>query len=131
MSNTTSGENKKKTILLIEDDPVLSKMYQTKFSNEGFEVLVANDGVKGYNMTFNNDVAVMILDIMMPKMSGIEILEKVRSTAKGKNLPVIVLTNLVQKEEKSKAIGLGVEDYLLKAEITPSQLVEKAKKYIN
>jgi DNA-binding response OmpR family regulator len=117
-------------ILLVEDDPLLTRMYQSKFNAEGFKVLSAQDGVTGLKMAQEEKVDFMVLDIMMPQMSGIDLLEKLRTGSQGKDTPVIVLTNLTEKEEEEKARKLGVKEYLLKANLTPGEVVEKIKKYL-
>jgi len=118
-----------KTILIVEDDPLLTKMYQTKFESEGYNVLVASDGIVGLSMAKKGGMDVIVLDIMMPQLSGIDLLAKLRKTTKGKNIPVIVLTNLASGEEESRAKSLGVKEYLVKADQTPTALVEIINKY--
>jgi DNA-binding response OmpR family regulator len=127
-SNTV--QNKQPVILLVEDDPVLSRMYSEKFRNEGFSVLTAYDGEAGYIKAIEEDVDMVLLDIMLPKLSGTDLLAKLRQTAKGQTLPVIALTNLAEKEEQEKAISLGVKEYLVKAMQTPEKVVETVKKYL-
>lgn len=118
------------TILLIEDDPLLIKMYSTKFAKEGFEVLNAHDGEEGLRMALDNKVDFMIVDVMMPKLSGSDMLVSLRQSEKGKSIPAIVLSNLTQQEEAAKLQSLGVKEYLVKANLTPSEVVEKVKKYL-
>ena len=120
----------KKTILLIEDDPLLVKMYQTKFENEGYQVLVATDGEEGLKAVIEGKADLIILDLMMPKISGIELLTRLQSGKAAKVMPVLVLTNLTQEEEKSKLMALGVKEYLIKANYTPTQVVDIIRKYI-
>lgn len=123
-------ENNKKTILIVEDDPILSRMYSEKFSYEGFAVEVAKDGQEALDSASSKSIDLILLDIMLPKMSGTDFLKKFISTTKGKSVPVIVLTNLAEDTEKQKALELGVKEYLVKAMQTPEQVVEKIKKYI-
>lgn len=118
------------TILLIEDDPVLSRMYAEKFRHEGFNVKTALDGEAGLQEALSNGISIILLDIMLPKMSGTDLLEKLRSDSKGKDIPVVALTNLAEQAEKDKAMKYGVKEYLVKAMQTPEQVVEKVKKYI-
>lgn len=120
----------KKTILLVEDDPLLVKMYSTKFTKEGFNVITAQDGEEGLRVATTTKFDFMILDVMMPKMSGIDMLTKLRSDPKYKEVPVIVLTNLTQKEEAVKVQSLDVKEYLVKANFTPSEVVAKVKQYL-
>jgi CheY-like chemotaxis protein len=121
----------RKTILLVEDDPLLVKMYSTKFTKEGFNVITAQDGEEGLRIATTTHFDFMILDVMMPKMSGIDMLTKLRSDPKYKSVPVIVLTNLTQKEEAVKVQSLEVKEYLVKANFTPSEVVAKVKQYLS
>jgi len=131
--NSTAGvfdEPAKKTILLIEDDPLLVKMYREKFEMEGFRVISAEDGEKGLDAAFNEKVDIVILDLLIPRLSGMDFLKKLRESEMSKDLPVIVLSNLSEREEQDKARQLGVKEYLLKANLTPTQVVEKIKLYV-
>lgn len=120
----------KKVILIVEDDPVLLKMYTEKFGFEGFKVLMARDGEEAMKVGESEKVDIILLDIMLPRMSGTDFLEKFRATPKGKSVPVIALTNLAAEEEKQRAIKLGVEEYLVKAMQTPEEVVEKVEKHL-
>ena len=120
----------KKVILIVEDDPVLLKMYTEKFGFEGFKVLMARDGEEAIKVAGSEKIDIILLDIMLPRMSGTDFLEKFRVTPKGKNVPVIALTNLAAEEEKQRAIKLGVEEYLVKAMQTPEEVVQKVEKYL-
>ncbi len=130
MTNTITTTNNKPTVLIIEDDPLLSKMYKTKLETEGFEVLTADDGGGGLGIALSQKVDFILLDIMMPKMSGIDFLTKLRQDPKGKDLPVIVFSNLIDQEKLQKAKALGAKEYLIKAELTPAQLVTKVRQYL-
>lgn len=124
-----SKENQK-IILIVEDDPILLKMYTEKFTFEGFTVLNAKDGQEALDKATKENMDIILLDIMLPRMSGTDFLEKFKATAKGKDIPVIALTNLAEEEERLKAIKLGVKEYLVKAMQTPEQVVEKVKKHV-
>ncbi|KKQ37123.1 MAG: hypothetical protein US53_C0027G0003 [Candidatus Woesebacteria bacterium GW2011_GWA1_37_7] len=124
------GAASQKVILIVEDDPVLLKMYTEKFTFEGFSVLNAKDGEEALKTALTQKIDIILLDIMLPRMSGTDFLEKFRQNPKGSQVPVVALTNLAEEEEKQKAIKLGVEEYLVKAMQTPEQVVEKIKKYI-
>ncbi|OGM75477.1 hypothetical protein A2382_00370 [Candidatus Woesebacteria bacterium RIFOXYB1_FULL_38_16] len=119
-----------KSILIIEDDPMLQKMYKTKFESEGFLVWTASDGETGLNMALAQRPSIVLLDIMMPKLSGMDMLIKLRADLTGKTIPVVMLTNLSQQEEVDLAMQLGVKEYLVKANNTPGEVVEKVKKHI-
>lgn len=120
----------KPKILLIEDDSFLSSMYVTKLEISGFEVEAAEDGESGLEKvkSFNPDL--VLLDIILPKMSGFEVLENIRKDADTKDIPVIMLTNLSQRDDVERGLDLGAQDYLIKAHFTPSEVVTKIKKYL-
>lgn len=118
----------KSKILIVEDDLVLSKMYKTKFASEGFSVLTAEDGEEGLKVAIEQRPAVILLDIMMPKLSGMDLLRKLREDQVGKSIPVIILTNLAQKTDADEAAKLGVKEFLVKANLTPAQVVEKVRR---
>ena len=117
-------------ILIVEDDPVLLKMYTEKFGFEGFKVLNAKDGEEAFRVSQAEIINIILLDIMLPKMSGTDFLEKLRLTPKGKDISVVVLTNLAEEAERQRAIKLGVKEYLVKAMQTPEQVVQTIKKYL-
>lgn len=125
--------NKKNNIkiLLVEDDPFLLSMYSVKFELEGFTVMTAEDGEKGLNMAKKEEPDIILLDIMLPKMDGFEVLKELKKDEKMKKIPVILLTNLSQKKEVSQGLSLGADDYLIKAHFMPSEVVEKILKVIN
>jgi CheY-like chemotaxis protein len=126
-----ANNTNQKIILIVEDDPVLLKMYTEKFSFEGFKVLNARDGEEALKVSQAEMVDVILLDIMLPRMSGTDFLALLRQSPKGKSIPVIALTNLTADEERQKAIKLGVEEYLVKAMQTPEKVVEIVKKHLS
>lgn len=117
-------------VLLIEDDSLLSKMYKTKLNMEGFNVLVAEDGETGLKMALEQKIDFIILDVMMPKISGLDLLVQLRQNPKGKNIPVIVLSNLAEEEKMKKAVSLGAKEFLIKANVTPGDVAAKVKQYL-
>ncbi len=117
----------KKIILIVEDDPVLLKMYTEKFTFDGFSVLNAKDGQEALGTALKEKLDAILLDIMLPRMSGTDFLEKYRENPKGKNTPVVALTNLTEEAEKQRALNLGVKFYLVKAMQTPEEVVVKVK----
>lgn len=119
-----------KTILLVEDDQILVRMYTRKFENEGFKVLSAFDGEEGWKnlSTDTPKPNIILLDVMLPKINGFELLEKIKADQETKNIPVILLTNLGGgQEDREKGQKLGAADYLVKSDLTPAQIVEKVK----
>ncbi len=119
-----------KSILLVEDDPFLIDIYTTKLEESGFSVEVANDGEVALRKARENKPDLVILDIVLPQIDGWEILRKIKSEPEFKNLKVIILSNLGQKEEVEKGIKLGAVKYLIKAHYTPSQVIKEIKKTI-
>ena len=120
----------KKVILLIEDDPFLVGMYKDKLVSEGFEVIVAEDGFVGLNAAVTKHIDLILLDILIPKLSGIDLLARLKQDVKGKDIPVIALTNLSDTANEEKVRNYGVRDYLVKSDHTPSQVVEVIRKYL-
>ncbi len=117
-------------ILLVEDDSFLLSMYSTKFELENFNVLIAEDGEKGWKFAQTEDPDVILLDIKLPKMDGFEVLKNIKENKETANIPVILLTNLSQKEDRDKGLEMGADDYLVKAHFMPSEVVGKIKKLI-
>lgn len=119
-------------ILLVEDEPFLSGMYQTKLKLEGFEVAQAYDGEQALDQLRQAKFDLVLLDIMMPKLNGFDVLKEIRKSNDPDlaKIPVIILTNLGQKNDVEQGLLLGANDYIIKASFTPAQVVEKIKKYI-
>jgi len=119
-------------ILIIEDDKLLSKMYAEKFKLEGFDVVVAQDGEEGLEYVSEKNPSFILLDMMLPKFTGQDVLHELKKRASNNTTPpIIALTNLAQKEEAQKALKLGAKEYLVKAMYTPDQVVEKVKFYLD
>jgi len=123
-------ESKNIKILIVEDDNFLLNMYADKFRAENFEVFISEDGAKGVKLAKEQIPGIILLDIMLPKMNGFEVLEKLKADAKTKNIPVILLTNLSQKEEVKKGLDLGARDFLIKAHFMPNEVVDKVKEVV-
>lgn len=118
-------------ILLIEDDSFLLKMYATKFEMEKFNVLLASDGETGVKIAKGENPDIILLDIMMPKMNGFDVLKILKKDESTKRIPVILLTNLNQKDDIEKGISMGAVDYLVKAHFMPSEVVKKVTDILN
>jgi len=118
-------------ILLIEDDSFLLSMYATKFEIENFKVIMAEDGDKGVRLAAKEIPDIILLDIILPKMDGFEVLAQIKANSKTAKIPVILLTNLSQKDEIDKGLKMGAVDYLIKAHFMPSEVVDKIKKLLN
>ncbi len=119
-------------VLLVEDEPFLSGMYQTKLKLEGFDVVAAADGEEALEKVKAQEFDIVLLDIMMPKLNGFEVLKSIRGDANKKiaGVPVIILTNLGQKSDIEQGLLLGANDYIVKASFTPAEVVAKIKKLI-
>lgn len=114
-------------IAIIEDDPVISQMYRMKFEADGFEVQLANNGERGVYMVKQELPDIILMDLQMPEMDGATALAKIRQTDRGKNIPVIILTNLGEEEAPKEIRNLGIHSYIVKAELTPRQVVQRVK----
>jgi DNA-binding response OmpR family regulator len=120
-----------KKILLVEDDPMVVRMYQRKFEFEGFKVTLAFNGEEGLEAIKKEVPDIILLDIMMPKMNGIETLKTIRADEKYKKVPIIILTNLGDRpEDVQKCKELGATDYMVKANLQLKDLIEKIKSLI-
>ncbi|EKE10763.1 MAG: hypothetical protein ACD_15C00204G0015 [uncultured bacterium] len=122
----------KQTIMVIEDDAFVMDIYQTKLSLEGFDVVGAENGMEALKKLESGECIpnLILLDILMPYVNGLEVLEKIKKDEKLNKIPVILLTNLSQKEEISQGIGLGANDYLIKSHFTPSEVLEKIRSFL-
>lgn len=123
-------KKEKNCILIVEDDVFLSDLYKTKMELEGFKVYTAYDGEKGLELAKKNAPNIILLDLILPKMTGFQVLEKIKEVSAIKDIPVIILTNLSQKSDVDKGLKMGATDYLIKAHFMPSEVVEKIKKLI-
>lgn len=120
----------KKTILIVEDDIPMLEALNDKFTKEGFDILEAKNGIEGLNMSFDKHPDLILLDIIMPKMDGMTMLKKLRENEWGKAVPVILLTNLSSSEKATEAMVKGVYDYLVKADWTLEEVVDKVKEHL-
>jgi DNA-binding response OmpR family regulator len=114
-------------IAIIEDDQAIAQMYRLKFETEGYQVETAEDGSIGLTLVEHMKPDIVLLDIMMPVMAGDEMLEKLRATTWGKDVKVIILTNMGEQEAPEKIKKLGVSAFIVKAEMTPRQVAELVK----
>jgi len=114
-------------IAIIEDDPVISQMYRMKFETDGFDVQLADNGKKGVALVEHFAPDIILLDLQMPEMSGDEALAEIRRQPWGKDIPAIILTNLGEEEAPKDIRSLGIHSYIVKAELTPRQVVQRVK----
>ncbi len=117
-------------ILIVEDDPFLSEMYTTKLVQENFEVDLAIDGKEAIKKARESKPDLILLDIVLPKMDGFEVLAEIKKDIELRNIQIIALTNLGQKEEVEKGLKLGADDYIVKAHFTPTEVINKIKQVI-
>ena len=117
-------------IAIIEDDPVINQMYRMKFEADGFDVQLADNGKRGVAMVEQFKPDLILLDLQMPQMNGEEALTEIRGEEWGKDIPVIILTNLGEEEAPKTLRTLGIHSYIVKANLTPRQAVAHVKEAI-
>ena len=117
-------------ILLIEDDSFLAGIYLAKFELEGFEVFLAKDGEQGLKFANNKNPDIILLDIVLPKKSGLEVLNVLKKESATKNIPVIMMTNLNESESVEECLNIGAVDYIIKSNFLPNEIVEKVKQIL-
>jgi DNA-binding response OmpR family regulator len=124
-------DKKKIKILVVENDIFISEMYNVKLSSSGFDVDMAEDGEEALKKIASDDYDVILLDIIMPKINGWDVLEKIKDDKKKKGYKIIMLTNVDDQEDIRKAIENGADDYLIKSLFTPGEVVQKIQKNIS
>lgn len=117
----------KSKIAIVEDDVAIANMYRIKFETEGLEVETAENGVLGLEMIEHMRPDLVLLDLMMPEMNGDEVLQEIRKKDWGKDLTVIILTNMGKQEAPDTLDSLNVDSFIVKAEMTPKQVAEIVK----
>ncbi|MEK7680551.1 MAG: response regulator [Patescibacteria group bacterium] len=117
-------------VLIVEDDVFLAEIYQKKFEMEGFKVSVANNGEKGLADIQKKKPDIVLLDILLPKLDGFAVLEEVKKDPTIQNIPIILLTNLGQKDDVQRGLDEGAVDYLIKTHFKPSEVVDKVRKIL-
>jgi len=120
----------KKKILVVEDENSLREMYQTKLLAEGYEVFVAYNGKMGLSLAELERPNLILLDILMPDVDGYDMLEQLKKTPSTKKIPVIIFSNLSQKEEIEKGFKLGAADFIIKTSVTPTEISQKVAKQL-
>lgn len=118
-------------VLLVEDEDMLSEMYKIKFEKEGFVFLRAVEGADGLALANKEKPDIILLDVIMPKMDGFAVLKKLKSDPNTKKIKVILLTNLGQDEDINKGKEMGADDYLVKANFTPTQVLDRVRKVLD
>ena len=118
-------------IAIVEDDIAIVQMYRMKFEAEGYDVASAGDGKQGLELIEDFKPDIVLLDLMMPVMGGAEMLEEMRKTDWGKDLKVIILTNMGESEAPENIKDLNVEEFIVKADMTPKQVAERVKQTLD
>lgn len=121
---------KTKKILLVEDDDALASVYQTRLQAEGFEMKRVPNGEEALATTIAFKPDLILLDVMMPKVSGFDVLDILRNTPETSNVKVIMLTALNQDSDKQRALDLGVDDYLVKSQVVIADVVDRIKQHL-
>lgn len=117
-------------IVIVEDDPLMKRMYQKAFGFEGYDVQIAGDGVEGLDVIRAQKPTIVLLDVMMPKMNGLEVLEKLKADPETKGIPVIMLTNLAGERDAEAGIMKGAVKYIVKSEHDPQEIVGMVKEIL-
>lgn len=118
-------DTRKRKILLVEDDTALASVYRSRLELEGFDVCEANNGEDALSLAVSEHPDLILLDVMMPKISGFDVLDILRNTPETTNIRVIMLTALSQPKDKERAEQLGVDDYLVKSQVVIGDVVER------
>ncbi|MBC7073977.1 response regulator [Candidatus Parcubacteria bacterium] len=119
----------KKKILIVEDEKILAEMYKEKFEGENFEVFLAVESKEVLDIAKKEKPDLILLDILLPKESGLSLLKQIKSDPEISQIPVLAFSNYDEPKTKKEALALGVSDYLIKTDYTPRQIVEKVKSY--
>ena len=121
----------RKKILLVEDDEVLASVYRARLEMEDFEVMEVHDGEQALTAALKYRPDLMILDAMMPKISGFDVLDILRNTPETMNLQIIMLTALSQESDRERAEKLGVDEYLVKSQVMISDVIDKVREHLS
>jgi len=125
---TTKGKPKK--VLVVDDEESVREVYKKEFTTNKFDVVVAADGEEGLLKAAEEVPNIILLDIMLPKMSGIDVLKALKQNPLTKDIPVLLLTNLGEETIIKEGFDLGADGYLLKVSYTPAQVVEECRKFL-
>ena len=118
-------------ILIVEDDPLMARLYQKIFTFEGYEVELATNGEEALEKTKTIKPNLLLLDIMMPRMNGLQVLEQLKAHPDTRSIPVVMLTNLAGNHDMESALSKGAIKYLIKSEFEPKQVVSMVKEILS
>lgn len=119
-----------KRLLLVEDDNALASVYLTRLQTEGFDVRRVANGEEALAAALNYKPDLIILDVMMPKVSGFDVLDILRNTPETANLKIVMLTALSQDSDKERAKSLGADDYLVKSQVVIADVIDRVKHHL-
>lgn len=125
------SEQDPQKILVVDDEPAIRDIYNREFTNAGYKVEMAEDGEAGLLKAGEVKPNLILLDVMLPKMSGIDVLKSLKANSLTKNIPILLLTNLGEETLIKEGFDLGADGYLLKVSYTPSQVVQECRKFLN
>ncbi len=117
-------------ILIVEDEESLLELYKLRLQQAGYSVFVAGDGEAGVLMAHNSHPDLILLDILMPKADGYDMLRELKGSKDMRDIPVIIFSNLSQKDEIEKGLKLGARDFIVKTSVTPGELVGRVQQYL-
>jgi DNA-binding response OmpR family regulator len=123
-------EAKRKKVLVVDDENSIREIYKREFTSSGFEVSTASDGEAGLLKAGEETPDLILLDVMLPKMSGIDVLKSLKKNPLTKEIPILLLTNLGEETIIKEGFSLGADGYLLKVSYTPSQVVDECRKFL-
>jgi DNA-binding response OmpR family regulator len=118
-------------ILIIEDDTSIAKLYETKFSKENFEVIMASDGKAGAHAALEHQPDIILLDLNLPILNGFEVLQKIRKNIKTKEIPVVILTNYGEVDNITECFLKGATEFMVKVEHTPEEVVDTVREVLD
>ncbi len=128
--NTTQAATKQYKIMLVEDDDALASVYQTRLQAEGFDVKRVPNGEDALAGALEYRPNLIVLDVMMPKVSGFDVLDILRNTPETAKVKIVMLTALSQDSDKERAMSLGADDYLVKSQVVIADVVERIKHHL-
>lgn len=130
LNSLNPAANRAKKILLVEDDDSLAAVYETRLQAEGFSTHRVPNGEEALSNTLEYKPDLILLDVMMPKVSGFDVLDILRNTPETVNIKIIMLTALSQEADKQRAMDLGVDDYLVKSQVVIADVVDRIKQHL-
>jgi CheY-like chemotaxis protein len=117
-------------VLIVEDDPLMSRMYQKIFTFEKYEVALAGDGEEALAKVVEFNPTIILLDVMMPKMNGLQVLERLKTNPATKSIPVVMLTNLAGQQDAETALAKGAVKYIVKSEHEPKEIADMVNEIV-